>query len=191
MSSVLLRYKSLACVVLALNIVAADAAAAAQRGRPPRGEAPAASAAAPDDASGAPVLPVAPDAVTSVISSAPAPVPVPAQPFHLTEPAPAPRPAALMPLYGSLIGLQALDFDSTRRAMASGAGREANPLMRSVVGRPAALVAVKAGATGAIIFASERLHKTHHPAAAVMLMIGINSAYAMIVAHNYAVANAP
>ena len=114
---------------------------------------------------------------------------VPTPPFHLTEPAPAPRPAALMPLYGSLIGLQALDFDSTRRAVASGAGREANPLMRSVVGQPAALLAVKAGATGAIIFASERLRKTHHPAAAVMLMIGINSAYAMIVAHNYAVAN--
>ena len=94
-----------------------------------------------------------------------------------------------MPLYGSLIGLQALDFDSTRRAVASGAGREANPLMRSVVGQPAALLAVKAGATGVIIFASERLRKTHHPAAAVMLMIGINSAYAMIVAHNYAVAN--
>ena len=187
MSSVFVRYKALACVALALNIVAADAAAAAQRDKPVLGEAPAASAAAPDDASGAPVLPVARDAVTSVVSSAPAPAP--ANPFHLTEPAPAPRPAALMPLYGSLIGLQALDIDSTMRAIASGAGREANPLMQSVVGRPAALVAVKAGATGAIIFASERLRKTHHPAAAVMLMIGINSAYAMIVAHNYAVAN--
>ncbi len=118
-----------------------------------------------------------------------APPPAPTHPFHLTEPASSPRPAALVPLYGSLIGLQALDIDSTMRAMASGAGREANPLMQSVVGRPAALIAVKAGATGAIIFASERLRKTHHPAAAVMLMIGINSAYAMIVAHNYAVAN--
>ena len=73
--------------------------------------------------------------------------------------------------------------------MAHGAGREANPLMQSFVDRPAAWVAVKAGATGVIIFASERLRKTHHPAAAVMLMIGINSAYAMVVAHNYAVAN--
>jgi len=185
MSSVFIRYETLVCVAFAMNIVAADAAAAAQRERPPLGEPTATSAAAPDDASGAPVLPVADDAVTSIVFSAPAPAP----PFHLTEPAAAPRPAALMPLYGSLIGLQALDFDSTRRAVASGAGREANPLMRSVVGQPAALLAVKAGATGAIIFASERLRKTHHPAAAVMLMIGINSAYAMIVAHNYAVAN--
>ena len=187
MSSVFIRYETLVCVAFAMNIVAADAAAAAQRERPPLGEPTATSAAAPDDASGAPVLPVADEAVTSVVLSAPASAPAP--PFHLTEPVPAPRPAALMPLYGSLIGLQALDFDSTRRAVASGAGREANPLMRSVVGQPAALLAVKAGATGAIIFASERLRKTHHPAAAVMLMIGINSAYAMIVAHNYAVAN--
>jgi hypothetical protein len=112
-----------------------------------------------------------------------------APPLHLTEPASAPRPAALLPLYGSLIGLQALDFDSTRRALAGGAAREANPLMQGVVGQPAALAAVKAGATGAIIFASERLRKTHHPVAAVMMMIGINSAYAMVVAHNYDVAN--
>jgi hypothetical protein len=124
-------------------------------------------------------------------SDEPEATPAPTPPFHLTEAAPVPRPAALMPLYGSLIGLQALDVDSTRRAVASGAGREANPLMRSVVGQPAALIAVKAGATGAIIFASERLRKAHHPVAAVMMMIGINSAYAMIVAHNYAVANAP
>ena len=116
--------------------------------------------------------------------------PAPTRPFQLSEPALSPpRPAALMPLYGSFIGLQALDFDSTMKALGSGAGREANPLMQSIVGRPAALLAVKAGATGAIIFASERLRKTHHPAAAVMLMIGINSAYATIVAHNYAVAN--
>ena len=162
MSSVFIRYKTLACVTLALNLVAAGAAVAAQRDGPPLEEATAASAAAPERA------------------------PVP---FQLTEPAPSPRPAALMPLYGSLIGLQALDFDSTMRAMSSGAGREANPLMQSIVGRPAAFVALKAGATGAIIFASERLRKTHHPVAAVILMVGINSAYAMVVAHNYAVVN--
>src|SRR6266478_5468207 len=49
-----------------------------------------------------------------------------------TEPAPALRPlrlAALMPLYGTLIGLQALDLDSTMKAMSSRTGREANPVM--------------------------------------------------------------
>jgi Domain of unknown function (DUF5658) len=93
------------------------------------------------------------------------------------------------PLYGSLIGLQALDLESTIRAIGSGAGRESNPMLQSVVGRPAALLAVKAGASGLIIFACERLRKEKHPAAAVVLMIGINSAYAIVVAHNYALAN--
>ena len=114
----------------------------------------------------------------------------PTRPLHLTEePAPSLGLAALVPLYGTLIGLQALDLDSTMRAVAKGAGREANPVMHPLVGRPAAMVAAKAGASAAIVFASERLRRKHHPAAAVMLMIGVNSAYAMIVAHNYAVAN--
>jgi hypothetical protein len=109
-------------------------------------------------------------------------------PASLTAPAPAApsvRPGALLPLYGSLIGLQALDFESTIRAIGSG-GRESNPLLQSVVGQPKALLAVKAGATGLIIFACERLRQEKHPAAAVILMIGINSAYAIVVAHNYA-----
>jgi uncharacterized protein DUF5658 len=116
----------------------------------------------------------------------------PALSASLTVPAPvAPsaRRAALLPLYGSLIGLQALDLESTIKAIGSGAGRESNPMLQSVVGRPAALLAVKAGASGLIIFASERLRKEKHPAAAVVLMIGINSAYAIVVAHNYALAH--
>jgi hypothetical protein len=151
------------------------------------------------------IVPVAARAQSDAPAAPSAP---PTRPFHLiepaaslltepaasplTEPAPAVRPlrlAALMPLYGTLIGLQALDLDSTMKAMASRTGREANPVMYSLVGRPAAVVAVKAAATGAIVFGSERLRRTHHPVAAVMLMIGINSTYAMVVAHNYAVVN--
>jgi hypothetical protein len=100
---------------------------------------------------------------------------------------PAPRPALLTPLYGSFIGLQALDFDSTMRAVRSGAGREFNPVLQPIAGSPAALLAVKAGTTAAIILTSERLRKDGHPVAAVMLMIGLNSAYAMVTAHNYRV----
>jgi hypothetical protein len=115
----------------------------------------------------------------------------PALSASLTVPAPVVPSArrALLPLYGSLIGLQALDLESTIRAIGSGAGRESNPLLQSVVGRPTALLAVKAGASGLIIFACERLRKEKHPAAAVILMIGINSAYAIVVAHNYALAH--
>ena len=98
---------------------------------------------------------------------------------------PAPRPVLLTTLYGAFVGLQVLDVDSTMRAVRSGAGQEANPALRRI-GSPA-LFAMKAGTTASIILASERLRKDHHPLAAVMLMIGANSAYAMITAHNYAV----
>jgi hypothetical protein len=101
----------------------------------------------------------------------------------------APRPVLLTTLYGSFIGLQALDVDSTMRAVRSGAGQEANPALRQI-GSPA-LFAMKAGATASIILACERLRKERHPLAAVVLMIGANSAYAMITAHNYAVLRHP
>jgi len=101
--------------------------------------------------------------------------------------APAPRPVLLTALYGSFVGLQALDVHSTMRAVRSGGGQEANPALQGLVGSPAAMFAVKAGATASIIVASERLRRAHHPRAAVVLMIGANSAYAMIAAHNYTV----
>ena len=99
-------------------------------------------------------------------------------------PVDAPRPAALLPLYGTLAGVQALDLDSTLKALRSGAYREANPLLQSASQSPAVLLAFKAGATASMIVASERLRK-HHPKLAVALMAGINSAYAIIAIHNY------
>jgi hypothetical protein len=106
-----------------------------------------------------------------------------------TEPLP-PRPAVLMPLYGSFVAFQALDFDSTRRAIRSGAGREANPLLGSIANSSAGLAAVKVGTTAVVIYASERLRRNRHPVAAVALMIGMNSAYAIVTAHNYSVLRA-
>ena len=97
-----------------------------------------------------------------------------------------PRPALLMPLYVSFAGLQVLDTVSTHAALHSG-GVEANPLLGSIAGSPAKLLSTKAAVTGAMIFASERLCKQNR-VAAVVTMIGINSAYAMIASHNYAVA---
>ena len=100
---------------------------------------------------------------------------------------PAPRPVLLTTLYGSFVGLQALDVHSTMRAVRSGAGQEANPALQRLAGSPAAMFAMKAGATASIIMASERLRKSHHPMAALALMIGANSAFAMVTAHNYTV----
>ena len=108
-----------------------------------------------------------------------------------SERAPAPqRPAMLLPMYVSFAALQALDIHSTLRAPAYG-GREANPIVDGMLGSPAAFVAVKAGMTAAVYYASERLWK-RNKAAAIVTMIGLNCAYTTIVAHNYAVeARAP
>lgn len=95
------------------------------------------------------------------------------------------RPAALMPLYGSLIALQGLDIHSTRSALGSG-GSEANPAMRPVVQNSAAFVAVKAGATAGVIWASEKLWKKNRKAAVIFASV-VNVAMAAVVANNYRV----
>jgi hypothetical protein len=96
------------------------------------------------------------------------------------------RPAILLPMYVSLGALQGLDYVSTTRAISSGAGREANPMMKPVVGNRAAFVAVKAGATAGTIWIAERMRKKH-PVRAVVFMVATNAAMAAIVAHNFSV----
>jgi hypothetical protein len=90
-------------------------------------------------------------------------------------------------MYVSFAALQALDTDSTLRAIARG-GREANPLVRGALESPAALIALKAGTAAGMIVVGERLRK-HHPAAAIVLMGAVDAAYAAIVVHNYHIAN--
>jgi len=116
--------------------------------------------------------PVAPSSFLSVFPSS-----------HLAAP---PRPRPLVPMYASFATLQALDYHSTTRALSSGAGREGNPLMRPIVDNHAAFIAMKAAATTAIVFATERMWKTH-PRRAVVFMAVANSAMAVVVAHNYSV----
>ena len=112
--------------------------------------------------------------------------PAPPSAVAISEPEIAPhRPAALVPLYISFATLQALDVHSTLRAPAFG-GREANPIVDGMLGSPAALVAAKVGMTAAVYFASERLWR-RNKTAALVTMIALNSAYATIVAHNYAI----
>ena len=95
------------------------------------------------------------------------------------------RPAALMPLYGSLIALQGFDIHSTRSALESG-GSEANPAMRPIVQNSAAFVAVKAGTTAGVIWASEKLWKKNRKAAVIFASV-VNAAMAAVVANNYRV----
>jgi hypothetical protein len=89
-------------------------------------------------------------------------------------------------LYASFATLQALDAHSTLEAIRRG-GAEANPFMRGVAARPAALVAIKAGTAAATVMLAEKLSK-RNPVASVLMMTALNSAYATIVAHNYQVA---
>ncbi|PYR57121.1 MAG: hypothetical protein DMF85_14590 [Acidobacteria bacterium] len=97
------------------------------------------------------------------------------------------RPASLIPMYVTFGALQALDFQSTRRALANGSGREANGIMEPIAEHPAAFLAVKAGATAATIFATEKIWKKNRVGAIVFIAVA-NSAMAAVVAHNYSVA---
>jgi hypothetical protein len=101
------------------------------------------------------------------------------------RPATSAERATLLSLYVSFATLQGLDAHSTLRAPQFG-GREGNPVLGTVVGSPAAVVAAKAGATAGVVFASERLWK-RHKVAAIILMVALNSTYGAIVAHNYAI----
>jgi hypothetical protein len=93
------------------------------------------------------------------------------------------RPRPLVPLYISFAALQAMDAHSTMKAVDRGYV-ETNPLVAASARNGAALVAMKAAVTAAVIVGTERLWR-HNRAAAVVAMIAINSAYATIVAHNY------
>ena len=92
------------------------------------------------------------------------------------------RPALLSTLYVSYAALQAYDVYSTKQALALGA-REANPLMKGVVGNTGAFIALKAGVAAATIVAAERLWKTNKPAA-IAVMIAGNSVAAIVAARN-------
>ncbi len=95
------------------------------------------------------------------------------------------RPAALVPLYVGFGALQALDAHATLMSTSNGAS-EVNPLMRGASTSPTAMLAAKVAAAAGVVALSERLWH-HNRTAAVLTMIGLNSAYAVIVAHNYSV----
>ena len=105
------------------------------------------------------------------------------EPPPTAPPGPAKRPAALLPLYVSFTALQFADVHSTLRALDAG-GREGNPVFAGLRS-PAGMLAVKAGLALGTTYAVERLRK-RSPRTAVVLMVALNSAYAAIVAHNYA-----
>jgi Domain of unknown function (DUF5658) len=104
------------------------------------------------------------------------------------KPAPAPstRPLALPALYATAVGLQVFDVYSTLSALHLG-GVEQNPLMKGVVGSPAALVATKATVTVASIAAAERLWRNNRRMGAIGLMVASNVMLGIVASHNSSV----
>jgi len=136
----------------------------------------------PDAAVAPPSGPLNPEAPRPAVAqlAAAAPVAINSQLFRAPEPG---RPAALVPMYASFVTLQALDFVSTTRALSNANAYEANPVMRGVVGSPAAFLAVKAGSTAATIWIAEKWRR-RHPVRAMIFMASTNAAMAAVVAHN-------
>lgn len=98
-----------------------------------------------------------------------------------------PGPSPLMTsLYASTAVMQALDVHSTLRALDRGAV-EANPLMTGAARNKATFIALKAGVAFSTVMAARNMSK-RNKVAAVLTLVAINSAYAMIVNHNYKVA---
>lgn len=97
------------------------------------------------------------------------------------------RSQALVPLYSWLITLNAMDVQSTRRGLATGRAREANPLMRPFVKSTGGFVALKAGLTASTIYFAEK-NRRKHPKKVLAWMIATDVALAAVVAHNYRVA---
>jgi hypothetical protein len=98
------------------------------------------------------------------------------------------RPSVLPALYASQIALQALDAHSTYSALNKGA-REANPLMKDVVGNKGAMMAVKAGVAASTILLAEKMWKKGNRAGAIATMLIVNGVTAAVVANNYKVAS--
>jgi hypothetical protein len=96
------------------------------------------------------------------------------------------RPSWVLPMHVVTAVMQGLDAHSTFKALNAG-GVESNAMMSGVAHKPGAFTAVKLGVTAGLIFATEHMAKKH-PKRAFITAIAINSAYAMIAAHNYRVA---
>ncbi len=124
-------------------------------------------------------------AATPLANETPQPVPG----IVRTQPAPADRPPmTLNALCVSFAALQIADIATTYRALGNGA-REANPLMAGFTSNKAALVGFKAATTVGTIYLARKIGVKNRVASTV-LMAAVNSAYAIIVAHNYRVGSA-
>lgn len=108
------------------------------------------------------------------------------RPIRFKESSPRSSTSTMMPLYVWTAAMQVLDIHSTYAALDRGAV-EVNPLMSGMSRNKAAFVAMKAGVAASTIFATRNMAK-RNKIAAIVTSVAINSAYALVVSHNYRVA---
>lgn len=96
------------------------------------------------------------------------------------------RSVGLGAAYASTILVHAYDVHSTLAAMERGA-IEVNPVMARLTERRALFLATKAAVAGLQIYATARIAR-HSTWKAILISVAANSAYVMIVRHNYAIA---
>jgi len=93
------------------------------------------------------------------------------------------RPAALLPMYVALTGLQAYDGYSTLRGVGRG-GSEQNPLVGGLAKQPAAFLTLKAVSTLTTIYAAEQLWRQHHKTQAIATLLVANVTMGIVAARN-------
>ena len=98
-------------------------------------------------------------------------------------------PNALRALSVSYFGLSLLDWATTTKALATGAGSEQNALMAGLASHPTAFLLTKVAATGTVLYVTEHMRK-RNPMAAHAVLAAVNSAMLIVVAHNASVVHA-
>ena len=89
-------------------------------------------------------------------------------------------------LYATTAAMQMMDVRSTLSAFKNGA-TEANPMMMAIVKNKGAFIAFKAGIAMSTIWSAHSMAK-RNKVGAILMLAAVNSAYAMVVNHNYQVA---
>jgi hypothetical protein len=97
------------------------------------------------------------------------------------------RTSKMLPLYVSTALMQALDVHSTLQVIGHG-GAEGNPLLQGIVSNKGAFIAAKAAVAASTMYAASRIAR-HSKIGAIITLVGLNSAYAMVVSHNYKLAH--
>ena len=96
------------------------------------------------------------------------------------------RPLGMASLYASTALMQVLDVHSSLKAFSRGAV-EGNPMMAGVAKNKSAFIAVKGLVAASTIMMARQIAK-RSKVAAIITMAAVNSAYAMVVSHNYKLA---